>query len=110
MRPFLIILGLVATLAGCSVPGGFPGAASSPEEPIPPSEAGMVEPVMEAQVTETGTAPDEGLAEPVMEPAIVEERSATSLSGTTRPRHRPARSDQCRPGDDGIGGTGCPID
>lgn len=56
-----------------------------------PRSEPMMEPVM-VPAPETGTS---GMVEPVMEPSVVEAKP-----------HRP----RCKPGDDGIGGTGCKVD
>ena len=73
----------LAFLAGCSVPqGGL-----------------MVEPMMAPMVV------------PVADVGIVLEAARAPVGGPSmRPRARPDWIEHCRPGDDGIGGTGCPVD
>jgi hypothetical protein len=56
-----------------------------------------------------GTLAPEGLAEPVMEAAVASAPMRTA-GPPVRPRARPAWVEHCRAGDDGIGGTGCPVD
>ena len=83
MRRWFFPLVLVAAIAGCS--------------PAPMSP--LTEPMMEATV------------EPITEPEIVAAREPEGVAGpVVRPRARPVGLDLCNPGDDGIGGTGCPVD
>jgi hypothetical protein len=83
MRPWGLVLGLVAVLAGCGSPAR-----------LAPDSTG-------ASATEAPAPEAIGPTEPLMEPVIVEEQGATSLGRAA------ARPDDCAPGDDGIGGTGC---
>ena len=57
-----------------------------------------------------GAQAPEGVAEPVMEAAVVASAPMRAAGPLVRPRARPAWVEQCRAGDDGIGGTGCPVD
>lgn len=78
---WVLLLVLTGWIAGCATaPRGMTG---------PLSEVAS-EPVMEAEVV---SAAPERVSNPVM-----------------RPRARPGWVEQCRSGDDGIGGTGCPVD
>ena len=81
MQRWVLALVLSACVSGCAV-----------------APRGLTEPVMEVAT------------EPVMEAAVVATAPRRVAGPVMRPRARPAWVGHCTPGDDGIGGTGCPVD
>ena len=68
-------------------------------------------PALMLLVALTGCSPPrrEPLAEPVMELDTAATAAPAGLAEPA-PAARPAKRPRCQPGDDGIGGTGCPVD
>ena len=84
MRWWLAVLVVAGAMAGCAKPQSEPAMA----------------PVLES------AAKPEDHAGPMLEPTIIGGLAEPAPAPKARPHKRP----HCLPGDDGIGGTGCPVD